>query len=141
MIVTDTHTHLYSPQFDKHRNEMIRRAMEKGVSRFFIPSIDQSYAASMYDLEAAFPDNVFLMMGLHPTSVKENYREELAFIQAELQRRNFYAVGEIGIDLYWDTATLGIQQEAFRYQIQLAKQHQLPIVIHCRSAFEEVFEV
>ncbi len=141
MIVTDTHTHLYSPQFDKDRNEMIRRAMEKGVSRFFIPSIDQSYAASMYDLEAAFPDNVFLMMGLHPTSVKENYREELAFVQAELQRRNFYAVGEIGIDLYWDTATLGIQQEAFRYQIQLAKQHQLPIVIHCRSAFEEVFEV
>lgn len=141
MIVTDTHTHLYSPQFDKDRDEMIRRAMNNGVTRFFIPSIDQSYAPSMYDLEASYPGNVFLMMGLHPTSVKENYKEELTFVKGELQRRKFYAVGEIGIDLHWDTSTLAIQQDAFRYQIQLAKEHELPIVIHCRSAFEEVFEV
>ena len=141
MIITDTHTHLYSEQFGEDRNQMINRALENGVHRFFIPSIDKSYAAAMYDLEASFPENVFLMMGLHPTSVKENYKDELSFVTKELGRRKFFAVGEIGIDLHWDTSTLAIQKDAFRYQIQLAKDHNLPIVIHCRSAFEEVFEV
>ena len=140
-IITDTHTHLYSEEFDQDRNEMIQRAIAGGVSRFFIPAIDSNTTQSMYDLEKEFPENIFLMMGLHPTHVKENYLEELEHVETELAKRKFYAVGEIGIDLYWDKTHLKEQQIAFRRQIQLAKQYQLPIVIHCREAFDEVFEI
>jgi TatD DNase family protein len=141
MILTDTHTHLYSSQFQDDQNEMMQRAIEAGVSRLFVPSIDSSYTQRMYDVEAQFPNNVFLMMGLHPTYVKENYLEELAFVATELERRKFYAVGEIGMDLYWDKTFLKEQQHAFQYQIQLAKKHKLGINIHCRDAFDETFEV
>jgi len=141
MIITDTHTHLYSNEFSDDRNEMIQRAVDKGVTRFFIPAIDSTCTESMYELEKQFPENVFLMMGLHPVYVKENYEAELAFVEAELARRKFYGIGEIGIDLYWDKTTLGIQQIAFRRQIQLAKQYKLPINIHCRDAFDEIFEI
>lgn len=141
MIITDTHTHLYSEAFDEDRNEMIRRAIDAGVDRFFIPAIDSTYAQSMHELEKTFPEKIFLMAGLHPTHVKDNFKEELAFVEKELSENKFYAVGETGIDLYWDKSTLGIQQEAFRRQIRLAKQYRLPIVIHCRDAFDEVFEV
>ncbi|OMP31973.1 TatD family hydrolase [Mangrovimonas sp. DI 80] len=141
MMITDTHTHLYSEAFDEDRAEMMTRALETGVSRFFIPAIDSSYTEAMLDLEAKFPDYVHLMAGLHPTSVKENYKEELAHVEELLAKRSFCAIGEIGIDLYWDTSTLEIQKEAFRHQIQLAKKYQLPIVIHCRDAFDEIFEV
>ncbi|MEO8932911.1 MAG: TatD family hydrolase [Xanthomarina sp.] len=141
MIVTDTHTHLYSGAFDADRNSMIQRAIDAGISRFFIPAIDSTYTDAMLQLEADFSKNVFLMMGLHPTSVKENYLDELAHVEAMLAKRSFYALGEIGIDLYWDTSTLEIQKKAFKHQIQLAKKYQLPIVIHCRDAFDEIFEV
>ena len=141
MILTDTHTHLYSEEFDADRNEMIERAIQKGVSRFFVPSIDSSYTQKMYDLEKQFPSNIFLMMGLHPTYVKENYLEELAHVEQELGKRKFQAIGEIGIDLFWDKTFLKQQQYAFQYQIQLAKKHKLAINIHCRDAFDEVFEV
>ncbi|MEW4923458.1 TatD family hydrolase [Algibacter sp. 2305UL17-15] len=141
MIITDTHTHLYSEAFDDDRNEMINRAIKKGVSRFFIPAIDSTYTASMLQLEKDFPENIFLMMGLHPTHVKENYKDELKHVEEMLAQRQFYAVGEIGIDLYWDTSTLEIQKEAFKHQIQLAKHYKLPIVIHCRQAFDAIFEV
>ncbi|TWO32212.1 TatD family deoxyribonuclease [Seonamhaeicola sediminis] len=141
MIITDTHTHLYSEAFDEDRHDMIKRAVDHNISRFFIPAIDSTYTASMLQLEKDFSDNVFLMMGLHPTHVKENYKEELQHVEEMLTKRLFYAVGEIGIDLYWDKTTLGIQQEAFKYQIELAKQYGLPIVIHCREAFDEIFEV
>ncbi len=141
MIITDTHTHLYSEAFDEDRKEMIERAIKLNVSRFFIPAIDSSYTDAMFQLEKAFPDNVFLMTGLHPTHVKENYKQELRHVELMLAQRQFYAVGEIGIDLYWDKSTLAIQQEAFKYQIKLAKQYKLPIVIHCREAFDEIFEV
>jgi len=141
VIITDTHTHIYSEAFDEDRDEMINRAIKAGVSRFFIPAIDSSYTDSMLQLEKKYPENVFLMMGLHPTHVKENYKDELNHVEEMLAKGKFYAVGEIGIDLYWDTSTLNIQKSAFRYQIQLAKQYKLPIVIHCRQAFDEVFEV
>ncbi len=141
MIITDTHTHLYSEAFDEDRNEMIDRAIAQGVSRFFIPAIDSEYTEAMLQLEKDYPNNMFLMMGLHPTHVKDNYKEELRYVEAMLAKRHFYAVGEIGIDLYWDTSTLGIQQEAFKHQIKLAKQYKLPIVIHCRDAFDEIFKV
>ncbi|MEO6177911.1 MAG: TatD family hydrolase [Flavobacterium circumlabens] len=140
-IITDTHTHLYSEEFDQDRDEMIRRALNAGVTRFFIPAIDAAATQSMYDLEKNYPENVFLMMGLHPTYVKENYLDELQHVETELAKRKFYAVGEIGIDLYWDKTHLAEQQFAFRKQIQLAKQYKLPIVIHCREAFNEIFEI
>ena len=141
MIITDTHTHLYSESFDEDRNEMIERAIRHGVTRFFIPAIDSTYTDAMLKLEADFPEHVFLMMGLHPTHVKDNYEEELKHVEEMFAKRTFLAVGEIGIDLYWDKSTLSIQQDAFRRQIQLAKKYKLPIVIHCRDAFDEIFEV
>ncbi|MGH2665905.1 TatD family hydrolase [Flavobacterium sp.] len=141
MVLTDTHTHLYSEEFHEDRAEMIQNAISKGVSRFFIPAIDSSYTQKMYALEAAYPENIFLMMGLHPCYVKENYEEELAHVEAELAKRKFAAIGEIGIDLYWDKTTLAIQKIAFQRQIQWAKKYKLPINIHCREAFDEIFEV
>ncbi|MGC1204572.1 MAG: TatD family hydrolase [Flavobacteriaceae bacterium] len=141
MIITDTHTHLYSEAFDEDRHEMINRAIENGVSRFFIPAIDSTYTESMLQLEKDYPENVFLMMGLHPTHVKDDYKKELNHVEDMLAKRKFYAVGEIGIDLYWDKSTLEIQKEAFKHQIKLAKKYKLPIVIHCRDAFDEIFEV
>ncbi|MFC4096200.1 TatD family hydrolase [Euzebyella saccharophila] len=141
MILTDTHTHLYSEAFDEDRSQVVQRAINAGVQRFFIPAIDSTYTESMLQLEAEFPEHMFLMTGLHPTHVKENYREELAHVEELLGKRKFYAVGEIGVDLYWDKSLLTEQQEAFAYQIRLAKKYQLPIVIHCRDAFDEVFEV
>jgi TatD DNase family protein len=95
----------------------------------------------MYELESGYPKEVFLMMGLHPTSVKQNYEEELLTVEKQFKERSFVAVGEIGIDLYWDTSTLEIQKIAFKRQIQLAKKYKLPIVIHCRDAFDEIFDV
>ena len=141
MMITDTHTHLYSEQFDEDRDDMIQRAIDAGISRFFIPAIDSSYTNRMLDLEKSHPENVFLMMGLHPTSVKENFKEELAHVKDLLDSRHFYAVGEIGIDLYWDKTFLTEQQEAFRTQIRWAKEKNLPIVIHSRESFDEIFEV
>jgi TatD DNase family protein len=142
MILTDTHTHLYSEEFDQDRTEMIQRAIDAGVSRFFVPSIDSNYTQKMYDVASQFPENIFLMMGLHPCYVKpETYQEELAHVEKELEKKKFYAIGEIGVDMYWDKTTLKIQQEAFQRQIQLAKKYKLAINIHCREAFDEVFEV
>lgn len=141
MIITDTHTHLYSQAFDEDRDDMMQRAIQANIERFFIPAIDSTHTQAMLQLEKAYPKHVFLMMGLHPTSVKDNYKEELRHVEEMLVSRQFYAVGEIGIDLYWDTSTLAIQQEAFKHQIQLAKKYKLPIVIHCREAFDEIFDV
>jgi TatD DNase family protein len=139
--ITDTHTHLYSEEFEQDRGEMIQRAINAGVSRFFIPAIDSTCTQAMYDLEQHYPEHVFLMMGLHPTYVKDTYEAELAHVASELAKRKFYAIGEIGIDLYWDKTHLKQQQLAFRQQIQWAKQYKLPIVIHCREAFDEIFEI
>jgi TatD DNase family protein len=141
MILTDTHTHIYSEEFNDNRDGMMQRAFDAGVTRLFVPSIDSSYTQKMYDMEAQYPQNVFLMMGLHPTYVKDNYLEELAHVEAQLAAHKFYAVGEIGIDLYWDKTRLAEQQHAFKHQIQLAKKYRLPINIHCRDAFDETFEV
>lgn len=140
-MLTDTHTHLYSDAFTEDHKQIMQRAFDAGIKRFFIPAIDSGYTEAMYNLERKYPENVFLMMGLHPTSVKDNFEDELAHVEKQFQERNFYAVGEIGIDLYWDKSTLEIQKIAFKRQIQLAKKYKLPIVIHCRDAFDEIFEV
>jgi TatD DNase family protein len=141
MILTDTHTHLYAAEFDNDRNEMIQNAIQAGVQRFFIPAIDATTTQAMYDLEQNFPNHIFLMTGLHPTHVKENFEVEIDHVKQQLENRKFVAIGEIGIDLYWDKSLIEQQKTAFTTQIQLAKKYQLPIVIHCRDAFDEVFEV
>ena len=141
MIFTDTHTHLYADAFDEDRAAMVERALEQNVKRFFIPAIDSETTQAMYALEKQFPEHMYLMMGLHPTSVSETVEEELKHVEEELAKRQFYAVGEIGIDLYWDQNFFEAQRKAFKHQIQLAKKYNLPIVIHCREAFDEVFDV
>ena len=141
MILTDTHTHLYAEQFNEDRVATIQRAIDLGVTRFFIPAIDSQTTQSMFDLEQKFPENMFLMMGLHPTHVKKNFKEELNHVKNWIDKRDFFAIGEIGIDLYWDKSLLQQQQDAFKQQIEWAKEKNLPIVIHCRDAFNEVFEV
>ncbi|POS02935.1 TatD DNase family protein [Flavobacterium croceum DSM 17960] len=142
LLFTDTHTHLYSKEFENDSHQMLQRAFDNGVKRLFVPSIDSSYTSSMKALQQLYPEHIFLMMGLHPCYVKpESYEKELEWVAQELKSNTYYAVGEIGIDLYWDKSTLDIQKEAFKKQIQWAKQHKLGINIHCREAFDEVFEV
>ena len=141
MQLIDTHTHLYSETFDGDRDAMIQRALACGVTDFFIPAIDSTYTERMFALEKKYPNHMHLMTGVHPTHVKENYKEELSHVASLLKQRSFCALGEIGIDLYWDKTFLKEQQEAFDLQIQWAKEHKLPFVIHCRDAFDEVFEV
>lgn len=137
----DTHTHLYVEAFDDDRDSAIQNALNVGVTNFYIPAIDSEYHQRMFDLEKNYPEQVHLMMGLHPTHVKSNYKEELSLVKKQLSERSFSALGEIGIDLYWDKSYLDQQQEAFDLQISWAKEYGLPVVIHCRAAFEEVFEV
>ena len=133
---------LYSEAFDEDQHEMIQRALDAGVHTFYIPAIDSAYTERMYTLEKAYPEHMHLMMGLHPTHVKpESFEAEMAHLREQLEKRSFVAIGEIGVDLYWDKTTLALQQQVFKTQIQLAKQYRLPIVIHCRDAFDAVFEV
>ena len=141
MILTDTHAHLYSSQFSEDRAEMMQRSFDAGVSRFFLPAIDSGYLDAMFQFEKDYPEYTHLMMGLHPTSVKENVEEELAIVREWLEKRKFCAIGEIGIDLYWDKTFFKEQQHAFRTQIQWAKEFKLPIAIHCRESFDEIFEI
>lgn len=142
MILIDTHTHLYSEEFESDRTQMMDRALAAGVEHFFVPAIDSSYFKGMQQIQQQYPQNVHLMMGLHPCYVKpETFEEELVFVEQELAKGSYVAVGEIGVDLYWDKSTLKIQQQAFQTQIQWAKKLGLPINIHCRDAFDAVFEV
>jgi TatD DNase family protein len=142
MQLIDTHTHIYSEQFDQDRDEVIQRAMNNGVQRFYLPSINSSYYPKMEELKNKYPENIFLMMGLHPCDVKlDSYEKELGFVEKKLSEEEYAAVGEIGLDLFWDNSTLEIQKYAFIKQIQLAKRFKLPIVIHVREAFDQVLEI
>lgn len=141
MHLIDTHTHLFAEQFDKDRNEVVERAIQNGVQQMLLPNINSSTIDAMLALCQQFPSHCAPMMGLHPCDVKENYLEELAIVDQWLSKGGFVAVGEIGIDLYWDRSTLSIQQDAFRKQIALAKKHRLPIAIHVRDSFQEVFDI
>ncbi len=138
----DTHTHLYAEEFDEDRKEMIQRALDKGISKFFLPAIDSEFHEKMLELEANYPNQIYAMIGLHPTYVKpETWEKELQIIREYLEKRKFCAIGEIGIDLYWDQSTLEIQIKAFEKQIDWAIEMDLPIVIHTRESFDEVFEI
>ncbi|MGK0363138.1 MAG: TatD DNase family protein [Saprospiraceae bacterium] len=137
----ETHTHLYAEQFDEDRADAMQRAFDAGVKEMYLPAIDSETHQAMLALEAAYPDRVFSMMGLHPCSVKDNYEEELAIVKSHLDARPFCAIGEIGIDLHWDKTTFEIQRKAFKQQINWAKALNIPIIIHSRNSTEEVIEV
>lgn len=141
MFLTDTHTHLYYETEEEKQALLFQRCFENNIDRLFLPNVDISSIAKIDDLVRKYPDNCFAMAGLHPCEVKEGYQEVLKEIHQSIAGRKIYAIGEIGIDLYWDKTTLGIQQDAFYEQISWAKALKLPIVIHCREAFDEVFEV
>ena len=140
-MLIDTHTHLYASEFAADRADVIDRAMEAGVLQFVLPAIDSKNTEAMHAIKRDYPNNMHLMMGLHPTHVGDTVNEELAHIYAQLQQHKFVAVGEIGMDLYWDKTYKKAQQKAFAQQITWALEFDLPIVIHCRDAFDEIFEV
>jgi TatD DNase family protein len=141
MIFYDTHTHLYLEEFSEDRNDAIKRARKNGVEKFFLPNIDSTSVDGMLQMEKDFPNVCYPMMGLHPCSVKKDFHEQMDFVEQLLKARHFYAIGEIGIDLFWDKTFENEQKEVFRQQIRLAKHYQLPIVVHLRNAFNEVFEI
>jgi TatD DNase family protein len=141
MTLTDTHTHLYLPDFDNDREAVLERAFQNDVSKIFLPNIDASTVDPMLRLVEQFPDQIFPMMGLHPTSVKENFREELNHVKSWLDRKIFKGVGEVGIDLYWDSTFKDMQIEAFREQVFYSLEYNLPLIIHIRNSFDEVFNV
>jgi TatD DNase family protein len=141
MILTDSHTHLYLGQFDNDRNEVVRRAIELEVRYMILPNIDQGSIGPMMQLVKDFPANCFPMMGLHPTSVKEDYSDHLASVREWLKKDKFYAIGEMGIDLYWDKSFFKEQKDAFRIQVGLALEYELPLVIHSRNSFDEIFKL
>ena len=141
MNIIDTHTHLYLKQFNEDIDIVINRSKEIGVNKFIFPAINSSHFDSMHSLKTKYPEEIYLMSGLHPTDVKEDFKAELDFVVNSLKKYDYVAIGEIGIDLYWDKNYLTQQQEAFKFQIRLAIKHDLPIVIHCREAFNEIFEI
>lgn len=137
----DTHTHLYSEQFGPDRDEMVQRAIRDGVDTLLLPNIDLASIQPMLDLVKKFPNNCYPMMGLHPGSVNHDWAEQLRQMKPYFHEHNMIAVGEIGMDLYWDKTYIEEQKHAFREQIQWAKEMNLPIVIHARDAFDEIFEI
>lgn len=141
MTLIDTHTHLYSDEFAEDIDEVIKRAEAAGVQRFYLPAIDSTATEAMLNLETRFPGKCIAMMGLHPCYVKENYKDELKLVEGWLSKRKFAAVGEIGLDHYWDTSFAREQEEAFRLQIEWSIQYQLPIVIHTRNAMQETINI
>jgi TatD DNase family protein len=141
MQIIDTHTHLYLNQFKDDVDLVIERAKNAGIDKFIFPAIDSSHFKDMHELRNRYPENIYLMSGLHPVSVKDNYKEELNLVLKSLETHNYVGIGEIGIDLYWDKTFLKQQQEAFEFQIRLAISNNLPIVIHCRDGFDEIFEI
>jgi len=136
MILIDTHCHLYAEEFNNDIEAIIFRAKENNVKKFFLPAIDSTTHNAMIDVEKKFSNECFAMMGLHPCSVKENVEEELAVVKQWLAKRKFVAIGEIGLDFYWDTTFAKQQHDAFETQMQWALDFQLPIVIHTRNAMQ-----
>ena len=140
-MFVDTHTHIYLPELSPEIYQLIARANANGVRQFFLPNIDSSSIDAVFKLANQFPDQCYPMMGLHPCSVNENYEQELATIIAAARANKIFAIGEIGMDLYWDKTFEQAQREVFTSQIELAKELSLPIVIHCRKAFDETLAI
>jgi len=140
-MLIDTHSHIYSEEFIHDRDEALQRAYSSGVKKIILPNIDSGSIKHMLDLAEAYPHLCYPLMGLHPTSVDEDYKDELQAVEYWLEKRKFYGIGEIGIDLYWDKKFVNEQKEVFRHQIKLAKKYDLPIIIHVRSSFDETLEI
>ncbi|MBK9489597.1 MAG: TatD family hydrolase [Haliscomenobacter sp.] len=141
MRIIDTHAHLYAEEFNEDRREMIQRALDAGVSQMYLPNIDSTSIEGMLALETEYPGQCLAMMGLHPCYVKDNYLEELATVKSWLEKRSFPAIGEIGIDLYWDKTHVREQEEAFLTQVEWAKEYDLPIVIHSRESMDLILDL
>lgn len=137
----DTHSHIYAEEFDSDRAEVIARAKAAGITKIILPNVDSESLPRMLQLESEYPGYCFAATGLHPTSVKENYAEELAIVKKELERREYIAIGEIGIDLYWDKSFLKEQIQVFVQQIEWALEYNLPVIIHVRDSFRETMDV
>ena len=137
----DTHTHLYLGHFKDDIDDVIQRALSVGVEKFYLPSISSKYNESMHDLESKFPDRVFCMIGLHPCYVDNKFEQEIEFVKERIKSQKYKAIGEIGIDLFHEKKYFNQQIIAFEEQIKLALEYDLPIVIHSRESFDEIFEV
>jgi TatD DNase family protein len=140
-MLIDTHSHIYSTDFMHDLDEVIQRAYSNDVRKIILPNIDSSSVKNLLNLVDTYPHICFPLMGLHPTSVNHDYQEELQVVEYWLKKRKFYGIGEIGIDLYWDKSFLDEQTHAFRFQLELARQYQLPVVIHVRDSFDEVYHI
>ena len=140
-MFVDTHSHIYSSEFSLDRDEVITRALRSGVERIVLPNIDSSSLKPMLDLTDSVPGLFYPLIGLHPTSVKEDYKNELQILEYWMGKRKFYGVGEIGIDLYWDKSFFDEQVDAFKTQIGWAKKQNLPVIIHVRDSFNETFQI
>jgi TatD DNase family protein len=141
MKLIDTHTHLYLPEFDDDRDETVQRAVNSGVEKMLLPNIDITSIDAMIKIENRYPGTCYSMIGLHPTSVKDDYKFQLDFLEQQIHNNRFIAIGEIGIDLYWDKSFITQQIIAFRRQVSFANDNHLSVVIHSRNAFPEVFSV
>ena len=140
-MLIDTHAHIYSEEFIHDVDEVLQRAYDNDVKKIILPNIDSGSVKRLLDLNDAYPHLCYPLMGLHPTSVDTDYNDELEAVKYWLGKRKFYGIGEIGIDLYWDRTYLNEQCDAFRQQLKLAKSHQLPVVIHVRESFNEVYSI
>lgn len=136
-MLIDTHSHIYLPDFDNDREEVIARAKEAGIQHIILPNVDKETLEPMWQMEASDPAWLHATMGIHPTSIGANYRNDLHWVKEELEKRRYIAIGEVGIDLYWDTTYRNEQIEAFEQQLQWAIEYDIPVIIHQRSAFEE----
>jgi TatD DNase family protein len=137
----DSHAHIYAEEFRDDRHDMLMRAFERGVEKIYMPNVDHESIEGMLELEEKYPGKCIPMMGLHPCYVKKAFEKELYEVEDWLKKRKFAAVGEMGIDLYWDTSFRSQQEEAFRIQVGFAKQHSLPLVIHSRNATRETIDL
>ena len=140
-MITDTHTHLYSEEFAADHVALIKQAISNGIERFYMPNIVATSIGPMLELEKKLPDHCFAMMGLHPCSVTAAVDEDLKVVEDWLLKRKFIAVGEIGLDLYWDKSFFEQQQHAFRTQLEWALKYNYPVSIHCREAFDEIYDI
>ena len=141
MVFTDTHTHLYLDEFKEDLDIVIKNALDNNTKRLFFPSINSNYTDLMLELKKKYPDNIFLMSGLHPCYVKSDFMDEISHVESLIQKNKIVAIGEIGLDLYWDKSNMDLQIKAFEMQIDLANKNNLPIVIHCRESFEEIHSI
>lgn len=139
-MIIETHIHLYAEEFNPDREQLINKAIKNNIKKFYLPNIDSESIEVMHALEKAYPENCFAMMGLHPCSVKDNVEDELKLVEDWLAKRKYAAIGEIGIDLYWDKTHYEQQLYAFKKQIDWALEYDYAIIIHCRDAFNEVYD-